>query len=124
MPGNTLFSIIESPAHPDFSRLYQRLGFEEIRLGSMRKAISQLRKTPPAFVVAEFFYGYGNNYAGGPQAVRLCTSAPATYRPRCYEGIGTILGSLHRYGDERRAACNAVTPKRYRPDCYRGAAIT
>ena len=64
MFGNTLFSIIESPAHPDFSRLYQRLGFEEIRLGSMRKAISQLRKTPPAFVVAEFFYGYGNNYAG------------------------------------------------------------
>jgi hypothetical protein len=64
MPGNTLFSIIESPAHPDFSRLYRRLGFEEVRLGSMRKAISQLRKTPPDFVVAEFFYGYGNNYAG------------------------------------------------------------
>jgi hypothetical protein len=64
MRGSTLFSIIESPAHPDFSRLYQRLGFEEIRLGSMRKAISQLRKTPPDFVVAEFFYGYGNNYAG------------------------------------------------------------
>jgi hypothetical protein len=64
MPGSTLFSIIESPAHPDFSRLYRRLGFEEIRLGSMRKAISQLRKTPPAVVVAEFFYGYGNNYAG------------------------------------------------------------
>jgi hypothetical protein len=63
MPG-TLFSIIESPAHPDFSRLYRRLGFEEIRLGSMRKAISQLRRTPPDFVVAEFFYGYGNNYAG------------------------------------------------------------
>jgi len=59
-----LFSIIESPTHPDFSRLYRRLGFEEIRLGSMRKAISQLRKTPPAFVVAEFFYGFGNNYAG------------------------------------------------------------
>ena len=56
--------------------------------------------------------------------MRLCTSAPATYRPRCFEGIGTILGSLHRYGDERKAACNAVSPKRYRPDCYRGAAIT
>ena len=64
MPGKILFSIIESPAHPDFSRLYRRLGFEEIRLGSMRKAISQLRKTPPDVVVAEFFYGYGNNYAG------------------------------------------------------------
>jgi hypothetical protein len=67
---------------------------------------------------------YGNNYAGGPRAVRLCEATPANYRGRCYEGIGTILGSLHRYGDERRAACNGVTPKRYRPDCYRGAAIT
>ena len=31
---------------------------------SMRKAISELKRTPPDFVVAEFFYGYGNNYAG------------------------------------------------------------
>jgi hypothetical protein len=30
----------------------------------MRKAISQLRKQAPDVVVAEFFYGYGNNYAG------------------------------------------------------------
>ena len=64
MPGPVLFSIVESPAHPDFSGLYRRLGFEEIRLGSMRKAIGQLKKTPPDVVVAEFFYGYGNNYAG------------------------------------------------------------
>ncbi len=64
MPEPVLFSIIESPAHPDFSRLYRRLGFEEIRLGSMRKAIGQLKKTQPDVVVAEFFYGYGNNYAG------------------------------------------------------------
>ena len=30
----------------------------------MGKAISQLRKRPPDFIVTEFFYGYGNNYAG------------------------------------------------------------
>jgi len=30
----------------------------------MRKAMAVLKKTPPAFIVAEFFYGYGNNYAG------------------------------------------------------------
>ncbi len=30
----------------------------------MRKAISRLKKQPPDIVVAEFFYGYGNNYAG------------------------------------------------------------
>ena len=64
MPGSILFSIVESPMHPDFSRLYRRLGIREHRLGSMRKAISQLKKDLPDFVVAEFFYGYGNNYAG------------------------------------------------------------
>jgi cytochrome c553 len=67
---------------------------------------------------------YANNYAGGPQSSELCTASPASYRPRCYEGVGTILGALHRYGAERTAACNAITPKQYRPDCYRGAAIT
>jgi len=66
----------------------------------------------------------GNNYAGGREATRLCTAAPARYRARCYEGIGTILGSLHRSGAERRAACDAVTPKAYRRDCYRGAAVS
>ena len=33
-------------------------------LSSQRKAISQLKKRAPDWVVAEFFYGYGNNYAG------------------------------------------------------------
>jgi len=67
---------------------------------------------------------YGNNYAGGPEASRLCTASPVRYRGSCFEGVGTILGALHRYGAQRTAACNAVTPKRYRADCYRGAAIT
>jgi len=64
MSARTLFSIIESPAHPDFSRLYQRLQIREVRLSSMRKAISALKDDTPDYVVAEFFYGYGNNYAG------------------------------------------------------------
>ena len=64
MPGSILFSIVESPLHPDFGRLYRRLGIRELRLGSMRKAISQLKKDRPDYIVAEFFYGYGNNYAG------------------------------------------------------------
>jgi cytochrome c553 len=67
---------------------------------------------------------YGNNYAGGKTATSLCTASPASFRGRCYEGIGTILGSLHQYGTQRRAACNAVAPAAYRRDCYRGAAVT
>jgi hypothetical protein len=64
MSSPVLFSIVESPAHRDFSRLYRRLGIEEVKLGSMRKAISALKKQTPDYVVAEFIYGYGNNYAG------------------------------------------------------------
>jgi len=59
-----LYSIIESPAHPDMSSLYRKLGIDEIKLNSQRKAISQLKRRPPDWVVAEFFYGFGNNYAG------------------------------------------------------------
>ena len=64
MSTRTLFSIVESPAHPDFSRLYKRLDIREVRLASMRKAIIALKNDTPDYVVAEFFYGYGNNYAG------------------------------------------------------------
>ena len=64
MPSPVLFSIIESPSHRDFSRLYGRLGITEVKLGSMRKAISALKQQTPDYVVAEFMYGYGNNYAG------------------------------------------------------------
>lgn len=64
MPDKVLFSIVESPLHPDFSALYRRLGLHELRFGSMRKAISALKSTIPDIVVAEFIYGYGNNYAG------------------------------------------------------------
>ena len=60
----TLFSIIESTGHPNFSDLYSSLNIKEEKLHSMRKAISALKKQQPDFIVAEFFYGYGNNYAG------------------------------------------------------------
>ena len=60
----TLFSIIESPTHPNIGPYYKSLGIEETRLPSMRKALSLLKKQQPDFIVCEFFYGYGNNYAG------------------------------------------------------------
>ena len=64
MSNKTLYSLVESPAHPRFAGLYKRLGFKEICLTSSRKAMGELKKNPPDYVVAEFFYGYGNNYAG------------------------------------------------------------
>ena len=64
MSQKVVFSIIESPLHPNFTELYKKHGFENVQLSSMRKAISQLKKQKPDYVVAEFIYGYGNNYAG------------------------------------------------------------
>lgn len=60
----TLLSIIEAPTHPDISAFYKSLGIKETRISSMRKALGLLKKHPPDFIVCEFFYGYGNNYAG------------------------------------------------------------
>jgi len=64
MTTKTLLSIIESSAHPNFTELYNCLGIQENKINSMRKAIATLKKQQPDFIVAEFFYGYGNNYAG------------------------------------------------------------
>jgi hypothetical protein len=64
MSEKTLFSIIESSTHPNFTSLYDALGIRESKINSMRKAIAALKKQQPDFIVAEFFYGYGNNYAG------------------------------------------------------------
>lgn len=59
-----LYSIVETPSHPDLSSVYQALGIRELRLPTQRKAIAALKRQPPDWVVAEFLYGYGNNYAG------------------------------------------------------------
>ncbi|MBI3187903.1 MAG: hypothetical protein HYZ31_08605 [Gammaproteobacteria bacterium] len=64
MNTNLVYSIIESPAHPHFTALYNRLGLNELKFSSQRKAMSELKKQPAKFIVAEFFYGFGNNYAG------------------------------------------------------------
>ena len=64
----TVFSIIESPGHPRLDALYQRLGITQVKLASQRKALQALKHAAPDrrpdWVVAEFFYGFGNNYAG------------------------------------------------------------
>lgn len=64
MSKTVLYSIIESPGHGNFSEVYSGLGVSEFKFNSMRAAIKNLKKEPPKIVVAEFFYGYGNNYAG------------------------------------------------------------
>ena len=71
--------------HPDFSSVYKCANIQEVKLRSMRKAISELKKQQPDYVVAEFFYGYGNNYAG----VNI-------------SNLDVFLFSLHRYAPQAR----------------------
>jgi DNA-binding NarL/FixJ family response regulator len=60
----TVFSIIDSPRHPNLASLFARLGLAEVLLTSTRKAVSQLKKQRPDLVIADFVYGYSNNYDG------------------------------------------------------------
>lgn len=64
MPGLTVYSLIESPFHPDLNKVYREYGMDEIKFNSMRKAIAHLKKQLPDLIVADFVYGYGSNYAG------------------------------------------------------------
>ena len=64
MVSPALLYVIESAAHPNFSRVYKQLGISETKLNSMRKALAALKNQPVDFIVAEFYYGYGSNYAG------------------------------------------------------------
>ena len=59
-----LLSVIETPLHQDFSELYRAKGYAPSRVNSMRKAISHVKKNPVDLVVAEFMFGYGDDYAG------------------------------------------------------------
>ncbi len=64
MSDSVLFTIVETAVLPDCAGVYRRLGIQEYRPDSQRKAISLLKKHKPDYVLAEFQYGYGNNYAG------------------------------------------------------------
>jgi len=85
MSSPVLYSVIESPAHPNLTALYRRLGLEELKFNAVRKAIAQLKKQAPDWVVADFSYGYANNYAG----VNV-------------SNLDVLLASLQRYAPQAR----------------------
>lgn len=49
-----LFSIVEQGGYPDFTSLYQSLGYEVEMEFNMRKSLKRLKKYVPDVVVAEF----------------------------------------------------------------------
>jgi len=59
-----VLSIIESSMSPNCENLYKQLGYSETRVNSMRKAINNIKTTNFDYIVCEFAYGFGNDYAG------------------------------------------------------------
>jgi hypothetical protein len=81
----SLLSIKETPFHPDFSATYSSLGITETTTTSMRKALAEIKKQPFDFVVCEFMYRYGSDYAG-------CTIS----------NLDVLLTSLQKYSPDAR----------------------
>ena len=105
-----LFSIVESPGHPNLSDLYGRLGIDEIRLPSQRQAIQALKRRAPDLVVAEFFYGFGNNYAGANLGnLDVFLASLQKYAPRA-QVIVLVEKAQRQYVDElaKRFALHAI----------------
>jgi hypothetical protein len=63
-----------------------------------------------------------SNDAGARRARLLCERAAESFRPTCFNGIGTILRGLSASEDDVRAAC-AVATTRYLDSCLRGAGL-
>lgn len=80
-----VLSIIESTMSPDCGAFYQQLGFTETRVSSMRKALAAVKKTDFDFIVCEFMYRYGNDYAG-------CTVS----------NLDVLLASLQKYAPKTK----------------------
>jgi hypothetical protein len=63
------------------------------------------------------------NYFGGTRTVVLCRTVERSLRAICFNGIGTILGTLHSNPNGRRSACAELT-RTYLADCLRGAGVS
>lgn len=64
MQNPDIISVVESSMHPNYSDLYSRKGLHEVKVNSIRQAISLIKKQPVQYIVAEFFYAYSTNYSG------------------------------------------------------------
>jgi len=60
------------------------------------------------------------NYTSGKQASVLCNNAPPDLQGRCFNAIGSILGTFYATSEERRAGCASITEEHF-AQCLRGA---
>jgi len=52
--GKTLLAVVEQGGYPDYTALYEDLGYDVETVTTPRKAISYLKKNPVTMLVAEF----------------------------------------------------------------------
>ena len=52
--NKNLLSIVELGGYPNFASLYQQAGYDVVSVISVRKAMSEIKRRPPAVIVAEF----------------------------------------------------------------------
>lgn len=103
-----LFSIVESPLHPNLSTLYQQRSIEEMKFSSVRKAIQALKSHQPDLVVADFIYGYGNNYAG----INISNLDVFLYGLQKYAPTARVITLVERSERQYVAKLNDVFPLR------------
>jgi mono/diheme cytochrome c family protein len=76
---------------------------------------------------AECIYGAARDVAdsdgNGRRAAAMCDAAPGSVRGRCFEGVGSIVGTLQAAPSARVTTCRALAPARLRPACDRGAGV-
>ncbi len=51
-----LLAIFELGGYPDFSTLYQQMGYQVLKVNTMRNALAILKKERPEVIVAEFIF--------------------------------------------------------------------
>jgi len=77
-----IFSLVESPSHPNFSQLFVDKGYEEKVFFSVRKIINALKKQKPDIVIVKFHYLYVSDYASNH-----------------ISNVDSLLASLQKYRD-------------------------
>jgi hypothetical protein len=76
-----LLWVEEMGGYPDFTALYQTLGYQVVRVRGVRKALTTLKRLDPQVVVAEFNYAptYGSRISTvEPLLARLQSHHPMT----------------------------------------------
>jgi hypothetical protein len=65
-----------------------------------------------------------SNDAGGKRSSAFCRIVDAKLKGYCYQGLGTILGTLNATTAGRRTACAKFSPRPFLDACLRGAGVS